>query len=151
MNLEAYAPAVSLLLLGVMAIVAFVRVRSLIKRHGIEGRVPTQQPVAHAEPPAPWWASHLDDYTREPSPKAAVSEERVRAEEPPAPEEPHGSAELEERDVTPDTGEYVMLAQVELWFGDYRVAVRSGSDTDRRFRRFAEVLLEDLGSTRVRE
>ena len=129
MNLEPYAPALSLLLLGILGLVSFMRVRALMARFGAASVLGSAAPVA-TEPPlpaAPWWESHLDDYVGKP---ALVIEEEC-------PEEPE-----------PCAHEYVMQASVELWFGDVRVAVRSGSDTDRRFQRFAEVLFEDLRASR---
>lgn len=132
MNLEPYAPAASLLILGLMALVAFVRVRALMKRYGLAELHPEEKSAERAQP---WWATHLDDYTREPD-----------APEPaPAP-----VPEPAEATPTPDERAYVMTAPVELWFGDSRVAVRPGSDTDARFQRFAKVLLDDLRSARER-
>jgi hypothetical protein len=37
-----------------------------------------------------------------------------------------------------------MVAPVEMWFGDYRVGVKSGSKTHAQFRKYADVLLRDL-------
>lgn len=48
----------------------------------------------------------------------------------------------------PCTPEYVMAASVELWFGETKVAVRAGSQTERRFLGFAAALLEELESAR---
>jgi hypothetical protein len=124
-NLEPYAPAVSLLLLGILGLISFARARAVMSRFGDEATqhsatLDTNEPPF---PAAPWWEAHLDDYVGKPAP---VVEEKC-------PEEPE-----------PCVHEYVMQAPVELWFGDVRVAVRSGSDTDRRFQRFAEVLFEEL-------
>lgn len=129
MNLEPYAPALSLMLLGILGLVAFVRVRALMARSGAAPRPDSAASVAMglSGPAAPWWESHLDDYVGKP---ALVIEEEC-------PEEPE-----------PCAHEYVMQTPVELWFGDVRVAVRPGSDTDRRFQRFAEVLFEELRASR---
>jgi hypothetical protein len=149
-NLEPYAPAASLLLLGLMALVAFFRVRTLMKRYGLAELHP-EETVAAQVPP--WWASHLDDYTREPSVAPAVREEgyRPRPEHRVKPKaEPVPEPEPFEETLAPHEEEYVMTAPVELWFGDFRVAVRAGSDTDARFQRFAKVLLDDVRSARER-
>jgi hypothetical protein len=37
-----------------------------------------------------------------------------------------------------------MVAPIEMWFGDYRVGVRSGSKTHAQFRKYADRLLDDL-------
>jgi hypothetical protein len=37
-----------------------------------------------------------------------------------------------------------MAASVELCFGELRVAVRAGSNTEQRFQRYAKVLLDEL-------
>jgi len=128
-NLEPYAPAVSLLLLGILGLISFARARALMARFGDAPTYRSTAPVAK-EPPlpaTPWWESHLDDYVG----KAAPVIEEARPEEP-----------------EPRVHEYVMQAPVELWFGDVQVAVRSGSDTDRRFQRFAEVLFAELRASR---
>lgn len=129
MNLEPYAPAVSLLLLGILGLISFTRARALMARFGDDTMQHSAAP-ATKEPPAPtapWWESHLDDYVGKLAP--VIEEE--------CPEEPE-----------PCVHEYVMQAPVEMWFGDVRVAVRSGSDTDRRFQRFAEVLFAELRASR---
>lgn len=41
--------------------------------------------------------------------------------------------------------EMVMAAPVEMWFGDSRVGVKAGTATYERFRKYADVLLADLG------
>ena len=41
--------------------------------------------------------------------------------------------------------ELVMAAPVEMWFGDSRVGVKAGTATYERFRKYADVLLADLG------
>jgi hypothetical protein len=41
-----------------------------------------------------------------------------------------------------------MEAPVEMWFGDSRVGVKAGTGTYDRFRKYADVLLEDLRSSR---
>jgi hypothetical protein len=149
-NLEPYAPAASLLLLGLMALVAFFRVRTLMKRYGLAELHPEETTAVQVQP---WWASHLDDYTREPSATPAVREEGYR----PRPEhrvkptaEPVSEPEPFEEALAPHEEQYVMTAPVELWFGDFRVAVRPGSDTDARFQRFAKVLLDEVRSARER-
>ena len=149
MNLEPYAPAASLLLLGLMAIIAFVRVRVLMKRYGLAELHPEEKTAVRAQP---WWASHLDDYTREPPAAPAVREEGYRSRpEPRAKLEPVPEPEPCEETVAACEVEYVMTAPVELWFGDARVAVRPGSDTDARFQRFAAVLLDELRSAREKQ
>jgi hypothetical protein len=40
-----------------------------------------------------------------------------------------------------------MVAPVELWFGEYRVGVKSGSKTHAQFRKYADALLGDLKAT----
>jgi hypothetical protein len=128
-NLEPYAPAVSLLLLGILGLISFTRVRALISRFGDNTMQHSAAPVTKTSPApaAPWWESHLDDYVGKLAP---VIEEECSAEPEPC------------------VHEYVMQAPVEMWFGDVLVAVRSGSDTDRRFQRFADVLFEELRSSR---
>jgi hypothetical protein len=145
-NLEPYAPAASLLLLALIALIAFFRVRRLMKRYGLAELHPEETTAAQVQP---WWASHLDDYTREPPAAPRVREEGYR----PRPEpEPRWSVPTPERvaQAAAPEHEYVMTAPVELWFGDFRVAVRPGSDTDARFQRFAKVLLDELRSARER-
>jgi hypothetical protein len=45
----------------------------------------------------------------------------------------------------PVRAEFVdMVAPVEMWFGDYRVGVKSGSTTHAQFRKYADALLGDL-------
>jgi hypothetical protein len=127
-NLEPYAPAASLLLLCLMGLIAFVRVRVLMKRFGASETARGPRDGTGATAPQPWWATHLDDYTREP---------------PPAPEACEGER-------VPCREDYEMAASVELWFGDLLVAVRPGSDTDARFQRFAAVLREELRAARER-
>jgi hypothetical protein len=151
-NLEPYAPAASLLLLGLIALIAFFRVRALMKRYGLAELHPEETTAVQVQP---WWASHLDDYTREPPAAPPVRDEgyrprpepeprQLRPEQGPVPDpEPVAQAAAPEH-------EYVMTAPVELWFGDSRIAVRSGSDTDARFQRFAKVLLDELRSARER-
>lgn len=124
MNLELHAPAASLSLLGLMGLIAFVRVRALMKRYGAAEVLP-ETTAAESQP---WWTSHLDDYTKG---------------SPPGPEVCGGEP-------APCHEEYEMTAPVELWFDEVRVAVRPGSDTDARFQRFAAVLLEELRSARAR-
>ena len=108
MNLEPYAPAVSLLLLGILGLISFARARVVIARFGDAPKHQSAAPAAKEIPisTAPWWESHLDDYVGKPAP--------VTGEE--CPDEPE-----------PCAHEYVMEAPVELWFGDVRVAVRSFS------------------------
>ncbi|HET6498648.1 MAG TPA: hypothetical protein VFH17_06325 [Coriobacteriia bacterium] len=48
----------------------------------------------------------------------------------------------------PRVAEYVMAAPVELWFGETRVAVRAGSETEKRFLGFGAALLEELEAAR---
>lgn len=127
MVLEPYAPAASLLLLALMMVLAFARVRAAMKRHGVR-HVAGDRRAVPDETPAPWWVSHLDDYANRP-----VSQPQECVDE-----------------TEPCADEYVMVAPVELWFGEQRVAVHSGSETHGRFQRFAAVLLEDLAATRVR-
>jgi hypothetical protein len=43
-----------------------------------------------------------------------------------------------------------MVAPVEMWFGDYRVGVKSGSKTHAQFRKYADALLNDLKGDRAR-
>ena len=149
MNLEPYAPAASLLLLGLMALVAFARVRVLMKRHGLAELHPEQKTAGHAQP---WWAAHLDDYTREPVAVPAAKPQVYRPERERRAQvvAPRPVPEPGEALPVSDEGAYVLAAPVELWFGDSRVAVRPGSDTDARFQRFAKVLLDDLRSAHER-
>jgi len=44
--------------------------------------------------------------------------------------------------------EFVLAAPVELWFGESRVGVRSGTDTCLRFKRIADALLIDLNASK---
>jgi hypothetical protein len=37
-----------------------------------------------------------------------------------------------------------MVAPVQMWFGDYAVAVKAGSKTHTQFRKYADVLLAEL-------
>ena len=46
------------------------------------------------------------------------------------------------RDAAPDL---VMVAPVEMWFGDSRIGVKAGTATYERFRKYADVLFADLG------
>ena len=43
-----------------------------------------------------------------------------------------------------DAPELVMAAPVEMWFGDSRVGVKQGTRTYEQFRRYADVLFDDL-------
>ena len=43
-----------------------------------------------------------------------------------------------------DQHEYTMHKPVEIWFGDARVGVRHGTQTSRRFAKYADRLLADL-------
>lgn len=74
MNLETYAPAASLVLLGLVGLIAFLRVRALIKRYGLSELNPEPAGAVKAEP---WWTAHLDDYTHVPPPVPTLSEEAV--------------------------------------------------------------------------
>jgi hypothetical protein len=40
--------------------------------------------------------------------------------------------------------QFEMVAPVEMWFGDYRVGVKSGTKTHAQFRKYADVLLGEL-------
>ena len=42
------------------------------------------------------------------------------------------------------TPELVMVAPVEMWFGEARVGVKAGTKTYEQFRRYADILLGDL-------
>jgi hypothetical protein len=44
--------------------------------------------------------------------------------------------------------EIVLTAPVEMWFGDYRVGVKEGTRTYQQFRRYADVMLADLGAAK---
>ncbi|MDZ4168838.1 MAG: hypothetical protein U1E26_04175 [Coriobacteriia bacterium] len=46
--------------------------------------------------------------------------------------------------------ELVMEAPVEMWFGEARVGVKAGTATYDRFRKYADVLLQDLRATKMR-
>jgi len=43
-----------------------------------------------------------------------------------------------------DIPDLVLVAPVEMWFGDHRVGVKAGTKTYDRFRKYADVLLGDL-------
>lgn len=43
-----------------------------------------------------------------------------------------------------------MVAPIEMWFGDYRVGVKSGSKTHAQFRKYADALLGDLRGRKER-
>ncbi len=170
MNLEPYAPALSLVVLGALALLSFMRARGLLKRFGAT----TGQPEAAASvppqrlAPAPWWESHLQDYVADMTPPRGAGPIPLRGhvcepESPllkapaagPSPPEGHlveqqsaVPTQAAPVETVPCRGEYVMEAPVELWFGDTRVGVRSGSGTERRFQRFAEVLFEELAAAR---
>ncbi|MDF1542598.1 MAG: hypothetical protein RQ731_00310 [Anaerosomatales bacterium] len=74
MNLETYAPAASLVLLVLVGLVAFVRVRALIKRYGLSELNPEPAEAVKAEP---WWTAHLDDYTAAPPPAPVQTQDAV--------------------------------------------------------------------------
>jgi hypothetical protein len=46
--------------------------------------------------------------------------------------------------------EIVMEAPVEMWFGEKRVGVKAGTATYDRFRKYADVLLDDLKASEER-
>lgn len=147
MNLEPYAPAASLLLLGMLGLISFLRARVLMRRM-------VTPVVAHEQ--SPWWESHLQDYVERPAPVLnAPFEADVAMREPAVEQSPTAETTPEPQqeaprpvEAEPEQGvrEQVLATPVELWFGDQRVAVREGSDTERRFQRFADVLFEDLRS-----
>jgi len=169
-NLEPYAPAVSLVVLSALALASFLRARGLLKRFGATtgtAEEATRSPRRSA--PAPWWESHLQDYVAEappvteagpPQAASAVTADRPEpTAEPPLEARPAAGVakSLEAKPgetalagASAPTAEYVMEAPVELWFGQTRVGVRAGSDTERRFQRFAEVLFEELAAARSR-
>jgi len=43
--------------------------------------------------------------------------------------------------------ELVMVAPVEMWFGDARVGVKAGTKTYAQFRKYADVLIDGLKET----
>ena len=45
------------------------------------------------------------------------------------------------------TPELVMVAPVEMWFGDARIGVKAGTKTYARFRKYADVLIDGLKET----
>ena len=49
---------------------------------------------------------------------------------------------------TPQVPEHVMIAPVEMWFGDARVGVRAGTKTYDSFQRIARLLFDDLKQAR---
>lgn len=51
---------------------------------------------------------------------------------------------IDEPGVRQETSDIVMAAPVEMWFGDHRVGVKEGSKTYDQFRRYADVLFDDL-------
>lgn len=170
MNLEPYAPVLALVVLGALAILSFLRARGLLKRFGATTGPPEADASAPPQrlAPAPWWESHLQDYVAEttppkgaglvPVPDAVCEAESAVGEAPAVGPAPPEGVLAGERSVVPEQvtpvetvpcrSEYVMEAPVELWFGETRVGVRSGSDTERRFQRFAEVLFEELAAAR---
>jgi|GEM_PF-1445513 len=49
----------------------------------------------------------------------------------------------------PDVPEVVMVAPVEMWFGDARIGVKAGTPTYDRFRKYADVLFADLKTSQA--
>jgi hypothetical protein len=45
--------------------------------------------------------------------------------------------------------EHVLVAPVEMWFGDHRVGVKAGSKTYDQFQRMAQVLFDDLKQSKA--
>jgi hypothetical protein len=84
-----------------------------------------ERPKAHAQP------------LPEPAPGLATPATLVWPDDPASP--PSRPAEFAE-----------MVAPVEMWFGDYRVGVKSGSRTHAQFRKYADALLNDLKGERAR-
>ena len=95
MDLQPYAPAGSLILLAALALLAFARVRVVMKRYG-DRAVAGGAPVATAQPrkgteAEPWWVAHLDDYARPapaPQPEPTARPQPAQAMRSPAEAEP---------------------------------------------------------------
>lgn len=91
--------------------------------------------VTTAEPPQPAPAPVPVAPARPPRPRVVVAGVVIEAPEP--------DAQPVTR-VRPEVPELVMAAPVEMWFGDSRVGVKAGTATYDRFRKYADVLFEDL-------
>lgn len=147
MNPEAAAPlspAFALIILAVVGVVAFVLVKARLKRYKEEA-APQAEPAPEAA--AVPVAGQPTALPAEPAPPSSAPEPAPRpkvvvATVPPAPR-PAPAAVVQ-------VGAYKMAAPVELWFGELRVAVRAGSNTERRFQRYASVLLEELAAAEGR-
>lgn len=104
-----------------------------------EERVPV---VVHAEPePAPARVEPpAAAPARPPRPVVVVAGQPVAAPELRASEPSTGR----HRPIPDELPIVEMAAPVEMWFGDSRVGVKAGTATYDRFRKYADVLLEDL-------
>lgn len=98
--------------------------------------------VTAAEPPAPIEPPVTAPAPRKPRPVVTVGGTPYA---PPATVEHSSDATRpDERDIP----ELVMSSPVEMWFGDSRVGVKAGTATYDRFRKYADVLLQDLKASR---
>jgi len=49
-----------------------------------------------------------------------------------------------------ETPEIVLVAPVEMWFGESRIGVKAGTKTYDQFRKYADVLIADLQAAKRR-
>lgn len=101
-------------------------------------------PQTSAEPPRP-----IATVRETPTPPAMEDRPRVLVTE--RPEEPRPAATVHvssdpDRELAADS--VVLVAPVEMWFGEARVGVKPGSKTYDRFQRIAKVLFDDLKQAR---
>lgn len=107
---------------------------------------PQAEAVAQAEP-APIFSAPVDQAMEIPSLPI-----RPRAHVRAIPEGPAVSAAIEDSAVPREapsalparTENLDMIAPVQMWFGDYAVAVKAGSKTHAQFKKYADVLLDEL-------
>lgn len=103
--------------------------------------------VIHEPPPEPVVQPSEPAAPRLPRPRAVVRAAAPEREEIPSAARISPlaaqtvAAHPDVRDFAPDL---VMAAPVEMWFGDHRIGVKHGSKTYDQFRRYADVLFDDL-------
>jgi len=103
----------------------------------IDELLPAEPPVASA---APVDAPHVRPVAHV---RALPENERTPGTLPstPASEIPMATS----RELAPD---FIPAAPIEMWFGEVRVGVKTGTKTYRQFRRYADALLGDLDVSR---
>lgn len=163
------SPALALLILGVLCAVAFAWVKTRLKRYAetkeplpvLAAETPAAQPAPTPEPPTaempapptppqataePLAAAvaPVEQTASSPAPKPGERPRVTIASVPPATSSQPSVATTSAQAAPVRVGLFEMAAPVELWFGELRVAVRVGSNTEKRFQRYATVLLDEL-------